>query len=407
MKKDFHPSVNHVALFWTDAFLIATGVSIVILCKLGKIQITEVTGGDSYEYLFPFYYLLKQGSYWPDYRMPGYSVLYLIFLLFSPTPAVAQSMLVFANLAFTLLTVYVSVNHLHKRGKKLGAHLMGIVWITSPISHNWVSISMDLPAALLMILSIIALMEKKHAWAGIGFMVMIFSRPVALPALIVAAGYVWHQHNWASPFRSFALKKALLGLLLPFSIAEGIWIARNYLRYGDFRPAAGTGTMLHEPLYQGAAYYGYRIARALGYSSDSRITYMLWGGWDVDTSLFIRLLPPEAQEPQLRALLIEVLIRVQKFRSNPTCNNEMLINEKASEALYKIKIPTYKRILYLLYHTFFTDYAFMYRSLSPSAWLLYMPRHPRYFMASFTFLIWLLLATITVVLPRTVSVFER
>ncbi|MCS6790028.1 MAG: hypothetical protein NZ580_03520 [Bacteroidia bacterium] len=128
------------------------------------------------------------------------------------------------------------------------------------------------------------------------------------------------------------------------------------------------------------------------------MTYMLSGGWDVDTSLFIKLLPTEAQENQLKNLLVEVLLRTQKFRSEPTCDNEMYLNEKSAELLYRISIPSHKRLLYLLYHTFFTDYAFMYKSLSVSAWILHMPKHPRYFMAGFTFLVWLILATIVVLL---------
>lgn len=399
---------NHTALLWVDIFLLISPISSIILHKLGRVRLVgEITGGDSYEYLLPFYYLLKQGIYWPDVRMPGYAVFYLIFLGLGFSPLVAQSMLILTNLGFTLLAIYISVNYIHRRTKGLYAHLMGVIWVTSPISYNWTAIYMDLPVAFLMVFLFIALMEKKYVWAGICLAVMIFSRPVTLPVLIVGVIYVWYQHDWASPLRRRDLSKALLAVLLPFSIAEGMWIGRNYLLYGDFRPAAGTHTMLHEPLYNGAAYYGYRIARALGYSSDSRVTFMLWGGWEVDTNIFLKLLPKEARDPELKALLVEVLMRTQKFRLEPTCDNEAYLNEKSAEALYKIRIPTHKRLLYMLFHVFFTDYAYIYGSLSPAKWIIHMPRHTRYFLSSFTFLLWLMLSTISVLFLKGVPTSRK
>src|SRR5580693_8486867 len=66
-------------------------------------------GGDTSSYIDPIDNFLKFGMYIPDFRMPGYGAVYLIFRLFVSKPAALNCLLILQYLLASLSVYIVSL----------------------------------------------------------------------------------------------------------------------------------------------------------------------------------------------------------------------------------------------------------------------------------------------------------
>ena len=199
--------------------------------------------GDSEGYLLPFENLIKTGSYTPDYRMPGFGVLYYpLILVFSK--AIACNILIIIQLLLSSLSVYalaLTVKKLFKSNTLF--YLSFFIYTTSIFSsiQDPVLISESLTTSTL-ILSIYFFTRyfdeykvKELIFSGTFLTWTTFLRPIFAPLFLVLfvlaiAVLVRSKKRIISAFL----------FLLPIIITDGAWMVRNYIDYKKIAPLTKT-----------------------------------------------------------------------------------------------------------------------------------------------------------------------
>ncbi|MCX7607027.1 MAG: hypothetical protein N2170_07180 [Bacteroidia bacterium] len=398
MQTSIPPSIPRWPIsFWLGIFFLLcafyTGI------KVPEMRKFPFEGGDTKEYLNPILYWVKQGHYWPDYRLPGYGSLFWIFYAPTQNEKVAKYALTCVSFVLVSCTLVLSAAHLYKKtGSPLAVHLVGFVWATAPIAHKWGWLLPNTNVSALLVLTVLALDKRLYFWAGVGLAAMFFSQPITGALLPIIGIYLCFRYGWSPPWTS-PLRKALLLTFIPVLFLETGWVIRNFLRYGDFRPLSGTKTLLHEPLYQNPAKLAYLLSQKLGLSSDSRLTYMLWKGEKLDTVRFFRLIPTSYLSPLQIEAIRSFLLRVHASPpAEGICPPALGLEEKFRKALQNIEIPFTVRKGFLIYHALFSDLLYEAGSLSPLDWLPYGLRHPHYFWGSMSFLLFYLSSLLLMVI---------
>lgn len=391
---------NSIKNFITDPFFISCCLWLFFIFISGIYSIIKIEntiyvnidrGYDSYEYTNPILYWFKQNRYWGDYRMPGYGLVYGVFYALSGNEKSSNYMMLLANFAILALSIILSMKYVYKNKSILMINVIGAVWFITSLRIKWETISPDVMVMSLTVLTLLSLLESRFLIAGICLAGMAFMRPATVLLLPVSVFFVYIRGRLSKKPIYYTIRHILL-VIIPYFVSESAWIIRNYIVYGDFRPLTGTKTVLHEPLWQGAAQYGYLIARAMGFSSDSRFTYMLWGGWDVDTSLFILASPKEViYQNTTKRNIIDVLLLTQRYRQENDdsirCEIEKSLIKKQINLLSEIKISKFDRIWRGFYHSMFTDFIFMYGSSNILKIITKIIRHPVYGANSILFIL--------------------
>ncbi|HXP49134.1 MAG TPA: hypothetical protein VN922_04225, partial [Bacteroidia bacterium] len=199
--------------------------------------------GDSDGYLMPFESLAKTGNFNPDFRMPGFGVLYYPLLLLFSKP-MACNILIVIQLLMSSLSVYALALTVKKLLKSnVLFYLTFIIYTTSIYSSllDPVLISESQTTSTL-IFSVYFFARffdnyksRELIFSGAMLTWTSFLRPIFTPLLILYFLLV--------VITLIRAKKRMLPaflFLLPFTLADGAWMTRNYIHYKEVFPLTRT-----------------------------------------------------------------------------------------------------------------------------------------------------------------------
>ena len=244
--------------FWLLIAVIVKSLYFIIqLHSTGEIAgFWGTTDFDTEGYTLPFENLIHNGTYFPDWRMPGYGVLYLpLYLIFSK--ATACNILIIIQLILSSLSVYVlalTAKLLFKDNRVF--YLTFYIYLISRFSSTYDSYLLtDSLSTSLLIFSTYYFVsyfngynKTKLFYAGIFITWVVFLRQVFLLQLcffvtILFIDIIKRKDNIIKPIFYF---------ILPFIIADGAWTIRNYMAYSKLIPIVrsiyyGTGKVPATP----------------------------------------------------------------------------------------------------------------------------------------------------------------
>jgi len=192
--------------------------------------------GDTDSYLEPINNLIQNGSYNPDFRMPGYGFIYLLFrLLFNQL--LASNLLVVLQLLLSAVSVYclaLSALYIYK-SEKYFLFIFFIYAFSSYPSYFDVLIVTESFSVSTLILNVYFLIKhhqtRNKVWlfiSGVFLCWGIFLRPVFI--LLIFFEFLYLSF-FLSKDKIISFRKKIISLLLfllPFICAESLWVARNY-----------------------------------------------------------------------------------------------------------------------------------------------------------------------------------
>jgi len=218
-----------------------------------------VVTGDAPTYFYPIDDLVANSSYSPDFRMPGYGILYLPFaFLFSK--AVAYNILIVIQLILASISIYLLAliaKYLFRSSAifYLTFYFYAISTYTSLFDPALYTESFATSFLILAVFYLLKTLEHESKrplnifLSGIFLTEVIFLRPVFMPLVIlfsaVLFAYYCRQHQIKNAFSKLFI------VLLPFLVCEGAWITRNFIRHNKFIPAT---TSLYYPEIQNSIY---------------------------------------------------------------------------------------------------------------------------------------------------------
>ncbi|MBL7938028.1 MAG: glycosyltransferase family 39 protein [Flavobacteriales bacterium] len=203
---------------------------------------------DTHSYIDPIEQLITDGTYYPDYRMPGVGIPYWLFRQLGDRHSGMDGMVVFQMILSGIGVYLVALLGLRLSGSHPTAVLLYALalvstyscWYDTSISSDSLAVSVLVIHVFLLQRAIDAKSAKLLVVAGLFLTWIIFLRPVAALLLIPAPLLVlWF---W-SPRWSF---KAVGLFLLPFAVLDSAWIVRNYRAHGEFNPLTNEGIMPDE-----------------------------------------------------------------------------------------------------------------------------------------------------------------
>lgn len=225
--------------------------------KLAPGALVAVWGGDTFSYLDPVENLLRHGTYAQDLtrletyagRMPGYAVVYGPLRLVLGPGGAADSTVVL-QLLLSLASLY-CLGRLAQAATRRPAAFQ---WTVLLYAANTFTTVLDIRlltesfAISALILGIYAFWRAQQHPSRAGWLLLvgcwlawaIFLRPFLGPLLFGLAGWYWARawfvvrHQPLPDVRRYVLRGALL--VLPFLIADGAWMLRNWPWYQRLVP---------------------------------------------------------------------------------------------------------------------------------------------------------------------------
>ena len=202
---------------------------------------------DSQSYLSPVDNLVDVGSYFPDYRMPGYAVLYLpLRLVFEK--AVACNILSILQLLLASISVYLLAltarNSFHSDSL---FYLVFYLYAASSYANLFddylLSESLCTSSTIISVYFFSGFINNKsgnHLVAsGLFLTWVIFLRPVYIPLLFLFCGILL-LNGMITKLSIKALLVCLFIFLVPFTVLESCWVARNYTVHRRIIPLTQT-----------------------------------------------------------------------------------------------------------------------------------------------------------------------
>jgi len=272
--------------FWLFLSFLAKGlIFIFLISRHGVSPLHGFSGtiaGDTYTYFEPIENLISHGTYSPDFRMPGYGVLYLPLAFFF-SKSVAFTMLIVLQYIVAASTIYplsLIARYLFKSTQVfyLTFYLYLVSTYTSLFDATLLTESFTTSFLILSVFFLVKAFEteKRHSLnliiSGLFITWVVFLRPVFMPLVLLYLTVVitfFYLHE----LKKSTLAKSFL-FLLPFIIFEGTWISRNYITHRKFIPATAT---IYYPGYEDS-YYPPLLTLARS-----------WGGsdqyWDPDAEI--------------------------------------------------------------------------------------------------------------------------
>jgi len=207
-----------------------------------------VNTGDTRSYIDPVEHLIAQGSYKPDYRMPGVSAPYFLFRQVLGPSASKDAMVVLQWILSSISVYFLSLVALRLSGSSIAAWTVYMLFLLSTYSSSHVSsLSSDSLAVSVLVLHVFFLQRAvDRSSQGLlltaGFFIawLVFLRPVA--ALLLAPALWLVLIHWRVVFPI----QAVFCFLLPFMILDGAWTIRNYKVHGELSPLTNQGLMPDE-----------------------------------------------------------------------------------------------------------------------------------------------------------------
>ncbi len=203
---------------------------------------------DTHSYIDPIEGLITNGTYYPDYRMPGVGAPYLIFRQFWGRHTSLDAMVALQALLSGIGVYLIALLGLRHTGSHVTALVLYVLALVSTYSC-WYDTSMtsDSLAVSVLVIHVFLLQQaidtkstKLLVAAGLFLTWIVFLRPVA--ALLLVPAPVLVLWFW-SPKWSI---KAVVLFLLPFSVLDTAWIIRNWRAHGEFNPLTNEGIMPDE-----------------------------------------------------------------------------------------------------------------------------------------------------------------
>ncbi|MDW8089683.1 MAG: hypothetical protein RMJ49_08035 [Bacteroidia bacterium] len=213
---------------------------------------------DSPSYIYPWLNWLNHGTYWEDCRTPAYGAPYFFLYLFSPSLAPFG---VYALQVVGLAILYASL--MTYAGDQLGR--IGRIALFATLSiipltfyYSRVLLTEALTATLVGI-GVLALQSRYYFLAGLCISITAMMKPVYFILFPLQGGYLFLIERDLS-FIARLRQITLYGLPLLFTVAP--WTLRNWIRYGDLRPAHGSGTtdafsILSDDLLKARLYFSF------------------------------------------------------------------------------------------------------------------------------------------------------
>lgn len=204
--------------------------------------------GDTESYLDPVDHLIENGTYTPDYRMPGVGVPYLALRTFLDKRDARDGLVVLQWLLSSVSAYVLALVALRWTGSdRIGLVVFALYLLSAYTAWHDAAIASDSLAASVLILQIWAFqaaMDKESRWllvlAGLLLTWLVFLRPVSAAFVPLGALLIWWK--WS---RGRALAAAFM-FVLPFAILDGAWTARNWKVNRQMNPLTNEGVM---PLY--------------------------------------------------------------------------------------------------------------------------------------------------------------
>jgi len=237
-------------IFWLMLGLIFKGIIPFIWLVHGKI-VNEFpgfwggTGGDASSYINPIDHWLTYGTYLPDFRMPGYGLIYLIFRIpFSS--AVACNLMIILQYLLASVSVYIlalMARNIFKNDRIF--YVCFYLYLISNFSNFFDGfIQTESLCTSFLILSVYYLTKyfnsKKNLQLIISSILLgwsVFMRPgFSLLLPIFALSILFQIKNEIIK----NLKYSIL-FLIPFLIFDSIWTVRNYMKFKKIIPLAYIG----------------------------------------------------------------------------------------------------------------------------------------------------------------------
>lgn len=201
--------------------------------------------GDTDSYLMPVENFIDQGSYKPDYRLPGVGAPYWLFRQVMG-PEAARDALVVLQWLLSGISVYLLALITLRWTGSLGASLVVYVLFLLSAYSSWYdpSISSDSLSVTVLIIQIflfqLALDRQRVGlivFVGLLMAWLVFLRPVCAALVPVGAFFVFRYWQGGR-----ALRTAVL-FLLPFAVSDGAWTFRNWRVNHEFNPLTNEGVM--------------------------------------------------------------------------------------------------------------------------------------------------------------------
>jgi hypothetical protein len=200
-----------------------------------------IPGGDTGDYFIPIESLLQGNGYDPDFRLPGYSAVYLVLRL-SLEPGDAKIALVFLQWLMSVASIYFLAigiwNLTNKYVLFVIAFVLYLVSSHSNIYDNYLLTESFATSSL--IFSFYFLTEhfrkgtsRSLIWSGIFICWCYFLRPVMLPLIMVLACFVAYKAV-KEKGRIRVLLMPVVLFVAPFVIAESLWVGRNFRAHHEF-----------------------------------------------------------------------------------------------------------------------------------------------------------------------------
>ena len=198
---------------------------------------------DSEGYLTPFENFIKTGNYFPDYRMPGYGVLYLPLLLIFPK-AVACNIVIIVQLLLSTVSIYtlaLAAKNIFKSATifYITFYLFTISTFASLLDAVLLAESLATSSLILSVYFISVYFNNYKArnliFSGLFLTWTVFLRPVYCPLILVYLVLVAVQLYREK--RKFIIA---LVFIIPFTLIDGTWVVRNYIEYKTISPLTRT-----------------------------------------------------------------------------------------------------------------------------------------------------------------------
>ena len=207
-------------------------------------NIIYAVAGDTWHYIAPIENFIKGGGYSPDFRMPGYGAVYLLFRLILAEGA-ALNALVLAQLFLASVSVYflaLSAYHIFESKALFYGTFYAYLFstFTSIFDIFLVPESLMTSSLIFALFYFVKGINERKVTAlflsGALLTWCVFLKPVALPLFglyVFILSFLWikkHRFGYLKTLKAIAL------FLVCFLLIDGAWVIRNYKVYGKVIP---------------------------------------------------------------------------------------------------------------------------------------------------------------------------
>jgi len=219
------------------------------------------TQGDDSSYLLPIDNLLQHGAYFPDFRMPGYGAVYLLFRLIFSQPEGCNALIILQLILASVSVYYLALTAKYILKKDSAFYYTFYLFLLCSFPNFFDAyIGSESLCTSLLIFSVYFFnryfQEQKNKYlfhAGCLVTTVMFIRPVFAGVLVISVFLILFQKNTGLK----AKLKSIFLFLVIFLLCEGSWIYRNYQTHkqfitfttsGEFYPEQATSYL--KPLFE-------------------------------------------------------------------------------------------------------------------------------------------------------------